>query len=227
MAINICPVQDNSLNCVEMCVASVLLKYNRDYTLMFSDVWGAEFEQSVSLSEYVSLSEKLKLGRTGRIWELIEKFYGVKVSWINAHNINNLYDILYKQLELGIPIGLLTSGYFCPWSDAYQKYDIPHAFLVIGIDNNSNNLLCMDPYFSLDIKNIELNVIVDNVSEVFIFQILGDGKKILIGVMWQIWESKMYSRVRMVLILLVHYVNLLSSLAMNSILNGSLGNMNI
>ena len=55
----------------------------------------------------------------------------------------------------GTPVIIFYDTFYCPWSYAYEKYHIEHSCLIIGINNN--DLCCIDPNITSEIKTFDYN----------------------------------------------------------------------
>lgn len=146
MIINVSPVVKNENTCIDAIFETIASFFKRDFQLMFLGSWG--FEYNTKNPNVISFGEKIGAGRNKFSRELIYRYHGIKVTWETIDNPDLLNKIIIENIKELVPIGVYIDSYHCPWNPVYKKSHIEHYCLIIGFDQNTEEFLCLDPYFS-------------------------------------------------------------------------------
>lgn len=150
--IQVDPIFDEKLNCVELVVASASQWANTDYYSLFSSSWGFN---------YFPLNlEQDKLGN--RLFHnsipMRDNFnamkkHGLFIEFNENSSTEQFLELANQELTNHNPLGMFVDAYWCPWVPSYQKQHNHHSILITGIDQSNNIFFCRDTMFS---KNIEV-----------------------------------------------------------------------
>lgn len=146
MILNIKPVYDESLDCLQSVIASAMTYWKRDYVMMFADSWGFDFISGDSCCN-TTLGKRVSPGWKGEVWNLINKYHGVKVQWKSFGDFHKDIAFIKNTISQNQPVAVSFDAFWCPWDVAYQKYHNTHYCLIIG-EKDKQNLICIDPYVS-------------------------------------------------------------------------------
>ena len=106
---------------------------------------------------------------------LLRDFSGVTLESIDTTNMELLYFI--KIVETNIvknkPIGIKSDSYYCPWSKYYRSVHMEHYFLIMGMVNNKY-VNCIDSYFSNQIQSMSVELVLDTIKEIILFNDVGN-----------------------------------------------------
>lgn len=159
--IDIKPVRDETLNCIEGIIASVANHYNVDYRLMFLTSWGFKYDNP---SNKYGVGERLGWRTRKSIHPLIDalqRYHGYILKEHDSLNKNEVKLLVQKELDLGYPVVIYIDGFLCPWNMAFRNQHIPHYILIIGICEETGSYVCIDPYCTDKIEQINFNCIGD------------------------------------------------------------------
>ncbi|MEK5163571.1 C39 family peptidase [Paenibacillus sp. FSL R5-0527] len=140
--IAVVPHGDKKMTCLEAEVSSVLKWMKRSHEMMFLDSWGIDYQDNVK----VRLGEKISLGKRENRFTYLERFHGVKVTYVEGASSDEIKKVISK----GTPVTVFGNMYWIPWEHPYYlKRDAPgHSFTVLGYIENENSFVCMDCNFS-------------------------------------------------------------------------------
>ncbi len=141
--LDITPFHSDFANCFEECMISVSSFYNREYILMYSQAWGFGFD-----------IENYKINGTGnsinddrgKVYDLYHLYHGIKVSFDNNMNPQEVIEIITSYIMDGNPAGIFMDTFYYSW-DPNKNQHGKHWFLITGVDTEKEVFYCTDPYF--------------------------------------------------------------------------------
>lgn len=138
------PVIFENYDCVQAIIANVLNYYNTPWQLMFIGAVGFE---------YIKLDDGgFVLHTGGQDEEVLNAIYGINELPVAAQSISELESsISNKDL-----ICLYIDGFYCPWHNAFNNHHISHYLLAVGLNNSNNTVICADPFFTNDLKELPM-----------------------------------------------------------------------
>lgn len=167
--IDIKPVRDETLNCIEGIIASVANHYSVDYRLMFLASWGFKFD-ILNTSNVCGVGERLGWRtRTSEqsLIESLQKYHGYIMKNHDSLSNKQVKFLVQKELELGYPVVTYIDGFGCPWNMAYQKSHIPHYILIIGICEEAGNYICIDPFCTDKVEQINFESLGETIKRCY------------------------------------------------------------
>jgi hypothetical protein len=177
LMIDIKPVRNDNYNCFQTVVATLATFWRRDYELIFSDQWGFQFKVPFE-SNNQRIGELLMPGWKGETKEILNRYHGMEITWhINVH-YSYAINKLQEELLVTRPIAIYIDSYLCPWSPAFNKYHTDHFFLVVGINVESMDLICVDPYYSNNVEFLSEEIYKDNIHKFCTFSVKDHDSKI-------------------------------------------------
>jgi len=145
--IKLMPVIFENYDCVQAIIANVLNYYKTPWQLMFISVIGFEY------SKLDGGGFTLYTGGNAR--EAIEKIYDIRHLPFAAQTIFELKNSI-KNNDL---LCLYIDGFYCPWHIAFKKYHIEHFLLAVGFSDSNNTIICADPFFTTDLKELPIQYV--------------------------------------------------------------------
>ncbi|MEW9701256.1 hypothetical protein [Paenibacillus sp. SI8] len=81
-------------------------------------------------------------------FSLLHKYHGLLLQIDSELSAQDTMTLIREQCKKGTPVGLYLNSCFIPWDPFYQ-INIPwaHIFLVVGIDEETGALHCVDPFY--------------------------------------------------------------------------------
>lgn len=150
---NIRAIQNHHLSCHQLLLATYASYQNRSYEMICADGWGLKYEKNHSI-----FGESLYPGYQNRREILFKKFHGIQMN----EKTYTSHEILVEELQSNLPCSpfvLQCDVFDCPWNISYQKYRIPHFVLIIGVDEDTEQLYILDPYSTMDTNMINTSSI--------------------------------------------------------------------
>lgn len=151
--LDIKPIGDDSLDCFGDLIASIAAWWNLNYELMFVESWCFNFQPIVSsasslLSQQISGPERMPLKN-------LERYHGLKLKMHQNLSANKVFNIINKELVSEKPSILIIDDFWCPWvSSEYQRNHGYHTVLLIGIEEETKEIYCIDPFYSKSIEKL-------------------------------------------------------------------------
>lgn len=151
--LDIKPIAKSTRFCLDDVYATVVNWLRQEYELIFFYSWNFGYDMGSSNL----FGHRITLGRGGD-WRidakefLLEKIYGIKVSWHTSDSYNQIIRVIDSEIKIQFPVGISLNSYWCPWSQSYKKYETNHTCLVIGIDTEKEGFFCVDRYLSEEIE---------------------------------------------------------------------------
>ncbi|MDB5054475.1 MAG: hypothetical protein JWM44_2525 [Bacilli bacterium] len=131
-------------NCFVDVIATVSHYFQKDYELMFAHSLNFAFD---SENKNNTVGSRIRIDfRT--YFSLLEKFHGYHLQIYHKQSLEEGLIIIRDQLKKGRPVGIYNDAYFTPGDPKYlQIHSFIHIMLVVGIDEDTNDLYCTDPFF--------------------------------------------------------------------------------
>jgi hypothetical protein len=145
--IKLMPTIFENYDCIQAIIANVLNHYKTPWQLMFMDVIGFEY------SKLDGGGFKLHTGGIGE--EALEKIYGIRQLSFTAQNISKIKDLINNNDLLCLYI----DGFYCPWHNAFNKHHIAHYLLAVGFSDLNNTIICADPFFTTELKELPMQCV--------------------------------------------------------------------
>jgi hypothetical protein len=154
MIITLKPIQDSTYNCLDVLLLTLAGNWNIDHQMMFSHAWRFLYTPPQSWTEETLFNDVIdgkELVEERNIEYYLEEYHGLKINNIPVTSLEQGVALIKQQLALNRPVAINIDARYCPWSDAYQKYDLNHYFLAIGIDEDKKEITGIDPYLEQDV----------------------------------------------------------------------------
>ncbi|MCX7922796.1 MAG: BtrH N-terminal domain-containing protein [Clostridia bacterium] len=145
MKLDIIPKHDDIRNCYQDIIATVSEWRGRGHELMFADAWNFNFSPLESGSEGV-IGERLGVGELD-ILPLLKRYYGISLNIHNVSTLEEILDIVRKELNRGYPSIIQIDSFWCPSDPGYGKHHFPHYCLVVDIDDLGSKICLVDPFY--------------------------------------------------------------------------------
>lgn len=145
--IKLMPVIFENYDCVQAIIANVLNHYKMPWQLMFIGVIGFDYSK-LDGGGFI-------LHTGGKAREVLEKIYGIRELPFAAKTIIELKNSINNNDLLCLYI----DGYYCPWHSAFNKYHIEHFLLAVGFSDSNNTIICADPFFTTDLKELPIQYV--------------------------------------------------------------------
>lgn len=145
--IKLIPVIFENYDCVQAIIANILNYYKTPWQLMFIGVIGFEYSQLDGGG--------FTLHTGGKAREVLEKIYGIRELPYAAQSIFELKNSINNNDLLCLYI----DGFHCPWHNAFNKYHIEHFLLAVGFSDSNNTIICADPFFTTDLKELPIKYV--------------------------------------------------------------------
>ncbi len=117
--------------------------YQRNYILMYSHAWGFGFD--IDNYKINGTGNSIKDDR-GRVYDLYHLYHGIKISFHDINNPENVIKIIINHIVNGNPAGILMDTFYYSW-DPNKNQHGKHWFLISGVDTEKEVFYCTDPYF--------------------------------------------------------------------------------
>ncbi|MEK3875930.1 BtrH N-terminal domain-containing protein [Paenibacillus sp. FSL M7-0420] len=140
--LDIKPLWYENSDCFESIIASVADWKGYNYEMIFTQSWGFGIDEENP--DYPGLlGWRIHSGK-GRIAPVLREFHRIEFVMQRAVNFGELMNIILNELNKGLPIAIEVDIYNCPWQNDYQKIHNSHFVLVVGMDNATCSLICVD-----------------------------------------------------------------------------------
>ncbi|RFB34720.1 hypothetical protein DZB91_11465 [Brevibacillus sp. VP] len=142
--INIEPVKNIENNCIEDVIASLARWLQRNHECMFAETWNFSFESSRKQTDRIG--DQLIIP-SNNFLALLEQYHGIRGTVYQTQMEEEVYKIIQTELTLGFPVVATMNSFWVPWDKNYQKEHTVHSFMIVGINSETHDLYCTDPYF--------------------------------------------------------------------------------
>ena len=138
------PVVFENYDCVQAIIANVLKHHRTPWQMMFLGVMGFE---------YIELDEGgFKIHTGGVCEEVLNEIYGIYEEPFVSRDFLNIKEAIRNDDLLCLYI----DGFDCPWHNAYKKHHIAHYLLAVGLNDYKKTIICADPFFSEELKELAI-----------------------------------------------------------------------
>ena len=156
----ILPNRYRTHNCIENCIANLCDAANVDFRPMFLYSWNFGFDKSKdTIDEKLHYCSHFDI-RVDRYFELSASFLNIKFCMFSKE-----YSKIVNQLIGNNVLLIKTDSYFVPWNLAYQKYHLPHFYLLI-YNNEKKCFTAIDSFCNKDMVDLD-DVDVNKIEEIF------------------------------------------------------------
>ncbi|MFD0590165.1 hypothetical protein ACFQZE_19460 [Paenibacillus sp. GCM10027627] len=142
---NIEPVRGISSNCFQDLIITISTHWERAYELSFAEAMNVKYNSSGGLCIGPNI-EAVK----HTSFDLLREFAGIDIQEMGFGSSTEAYAKVVSELQNSRPVIIYISSFWNPWGNphAYQQIDDRHFCLAIGVEDGSNDLICIDPTFS-------------------------------------------------------------------------------
>ncbi|MCD1260583.1 hypothetical protein B5M42_017410 [Paenibacillus athensensis] len=145
------PLKSEGGDCFDDVVVTLDNWFGRGYELMYADSLRFEFQEG-DASQTIGAR---MVTRFHTHLDLLQNYHGYRIEVHSEISAERGLSIIREQLAKNCPVGLINDSFYNPWDIKYQNsHYYTHIMVVVGIDNETNDLLIVDPFFEL--KNIRL-----------------------------------------------------------------------
>lgn len=137
--------------CYEDIVVTVLNWLGRGHELMYLESWQFSFMTNTEVS--ISIGQRLNydlLTEEEKVLSLIKRFYGVDLKVHLQKDMDETIAAIGRELQLKKPVIIGIDSYWIPWDSAFQIVHWNHAILIVGIDEEKQQVHCTDPFYSIE-----------------------------------------------------------------------------
>lgn len=142
--INIEPVKHIENNCIEDVIASLARWLNRNHECMFAQTWNFSFESNREQTQ--KIGDQLIIP-SNNFLALLEQYHGIRGTVYHKQIEEEVYELIQTELTSGFPVVATMNSFWVPWDKNYQKEHTVHSFMIVGINSETHDLYCTDPYF--------------------------------------------------------------------------------
>lgn len=133
--LDIKPISDPILNCVDNALISVVSWYGRRYEMIYSDTWSFDFIDAV---DNETIGSRLFSGNRTTI-DFIKDYCNVNAIQHSMNDINDFFNIIISELNNNKPV-LMRAG----------SKNYPRALLVVGFNEKEKGIYYLEPAISTD-----------------------------------------------------------------------------
>ncbi|WP_225999294.1 hypothetical protein [Paenibacillus sp. BJ-4] len=156
-------------NCVENCIANISDYYEIDFRPLFLFSWDFGFKTTGPILENNIHFNSEFISCVNNYFEISKSYLDLLFTSIS----NDLNDVM-SCLTDGNIVLVSSDAYNLPWNLAYQKYHVPHSFLVT-YDSIKKSINIIDSFSSNNILEVE-NLKELKINEFRSVQVLGDSQ---------------------------------------------------
>ncbi len=143
--------------------------WERDFQLFFSESYHLNYNKDIEGNKY---SDKV-IVRRHNSFDLLEAVHGIKIAREQVNHSRECLEIIKKEIQQGSPLAIYLNNYWTPWGNGYQQENALHYCLAIGYDENSEELVCIDPVFSTKVERLPIDHFINgNNGQYFTFRIV-------------------------------------------------------
>jgi len=135
--------------CVDDNIISVANYFKKNYAYMY--VNGLNFTYEPKIVHGESVLNKIRTSCIYPTYDYLQDFVGlnIEIRLRADFSKDELISFIKKSIAENIPIGIFLDAYCIPWNvKCYQKFHMPHSFLVIDINDKEEYILCVDGFLS-------------------------------------------------------------------------------
>lgn len=165
LILDIKPYHEKTYSCFEDVVATIAIWWNREYILKFIESWGFS---------YMLSPEKLECRirpKVGNAYWALEEYHGISITELIPRTFDEQIHVINEEIKSNNPVSIYINSFWCPWNPAFQKYCIPHFCIVIGINQEEKQLICLDPFLTDKIKYLPYECLKEGNGKFMIFRL--------------------------------------------------------
>ncbi|KAF6582674.1 C39 family peptidase [Paenibacillus sp. EKM211P] len=129
-------------SCIDDIIATISCYFNRDYHLMYSNMWQFNYTKNAD----ISFAQRFSGDLNGEL-DLLEKYHGIRIEYHESIKLNELLEISEDEISNGYPVITMFDSYYNSWDPFYNKLHNKHACLITGINKKNKTVYITDPYF--------------------------------------------------------------------------------
>ncbi|MBB3114181.1 hypothetical protein FHS18_006299 [Paenibacillus phyllosphaerae] len=154
---------DAGFMCMEDCIATIAGHLGRRYELYLLWNWTFHYHE-----------EKVS-DRIGDLFELryrenvddLKNFHGIAITKVGRRSSREVAYFLDSEDSGRMPVLVAFDAYWCPWDWGFQKYhNEHHHFIIVGVDQEAEQFICADPYFSKSDQRLPFELFDSGLTEV-------------------------------------------------------------
>jgi hypothetical protein len=172
MKLTIKPVENPWYNCLDVLLLTVTQHWGLEHRLMFANGWRFHYEKAPDTAQTVSFEKALdvrELVENRNIEDALGRYHGLLIQHNAMADIEQAVSLVRSELAKGIPVALGVDAYCCHWSSAYRKYHLEHYCLAIGLDEEKQNFIVIDPYLTMEIVEFPFSQYAETLGDSLIF----------------------------------------------------------
>lgn len=148
LRLDITPVHMPGATCFEDTLITVANWWEKEYLLGFLESWRFEYRRRDDEADE-RLGDRIRYSTSYEVNNFRE-FVGIEVKAIRCVHYEDAVTKAKEELANQKPVAIYIDSYWAPWDDLYQKeHFLYHACIVIGIDEDMDMLICLDPFHEI------------------------------------------------------------------------------
>ncbi|MBB3113020.1 hypothetical protein FHS18_005123 [Paenibacillus phyllosphaerae] len=133
--------------CFDDIVATISAYCNRDYELMYINIWDFLDLSTVNGDQYLQRKK-----------DNLRKYHGIHIEF-KAASFSDMIPVIQRNVSRGIPVIIGFDGYYCEWDPFFGKTHNNHACVAIDIDVQAREITLADPYFNRTKEKVSFDVL--------------------------------------------------------------------
>lgn len=88
--------------------------------------------------------------------------YNFDYEWIDKkenENGNIVIQRIVENIMNSAPVCLVLDSYYCNWNEYYLRLHVCHSLLLIGVDSDNSEFVCIDTYLSNKVQRIDFDIV--------------------------------------------------------------------
>ncbi|MDN9012748.1 hypothetical protein [Brevibacillus laterosporus] len=142
--VNIESIKHIENNCIEDVIASLVRWLNRNHECMLHKhgicLLNLIRKQTKRIGDQLIIPANNFLG-------LLEQYHGIRGTVSHKQIEDEVYELIQTELTSGFPVVATMNSFWVPWDKNYQKEHTVLSFMIVGINSETRDLYCTDPYF--------------------------------------------------------------------------------
>lgn len=140
------PHRISMYDCLQNAIITALEGVGENAEYLMLGTWGFRF--GIDDSVHLGCGNSVCMSDLNYIKNIVLTRY-------EEQNVDRIFDAAKRELAQHRPLILYQDTFYNPWSLLYEKEHVDHFFVVIGIDEGGQRLLCIDNYASNDYQVLE------------------------------------------------------------------------
>jgi len=154
--LDIKPMHGDFRSCVEDIIVSVASWWGRNHEMMYAEAWNFKYTRWSPVLPS-TLGRRLSEGED-KTWSHLARYHGIFLVFHgNLFSPSDALKLIRKELSKAQPVMIYVNDYWCPWRKFYQTEHQIQPCLVVGIEESSSELICIDPYSTSEIKHFPID----------------------------------------------------------------------